>query len=754
MKLPTKETWQRAYNDDKDCSLIMRMLQNPGLIKKENLEKIHHTFRGPMRTSNIILEDGLLILKERISTQGNYVKIQIVPAELQNIIFIAFHSNPIGGHFSVYHTLHKIRLRYYWPGMYQYIKKMIEACPGCRMTNATIKRFSELVYSFPVDEPMKVVHADVYTVGAEMGFSGEKHFMFIVCGMCTFAMWEPLRICNSTTFADAIMKILTSFGFAHTIVIDKDSKFLSVFKQTMELLMINLHTASGGHHDPILTERLFRYQNKALRIIHNSLGTNKSSRQSMALTTYAYNSAPVTGTDISRSLIVTGREFHFPIDYASEDHVNLTFNSSSVQNFATEQKKLLTCSREIFKVLITESRSWHREYINSQRPDPMIFNIGDIVLARREVKSSRKHGRVGKIAYKFIGPWKVTEKLHGGSYAIQHCIKSSRTDKKHASHLTPLPDKLIPFPPLHGADTAYQQLHKKYKSNPFAEASIKGYEPSTPGTESGTNVANLIILENDDFHFPTFQEFNDELHTNPHLDTSEVLDTSTSINTFVMTDHHDIHSPIPSLYGTSKSLTKLLANLIKSEDKILFINHEHNNRREWNLIQVDLQQTLEKNPDVVSNGKFLVEYFVSHPHDSNYSSINQRFWREYHNRLGVYQLHEKFNLIQPSIDEKSYCRKKSLVPYSRWTNLNTSDILLHGPFDFTIVNGRKSKDRISQRDFEALEKKKDTYDNEPPSILIGVSSFHIDTPMHSMHISTSISQRILCLNAESYLNHR
>ena len=384
----------------------------------------------------------------------------------------------------------------------------------------------------------------------------------------------------------------------------------------------------------------------------------------------------------------------------------------------------------------------------------MIYNIGDIVLARREVKSSRKHGRVGKIAYKFIGPWKVTEKLHGGSYAIQHCIKSSRTDKKHASHLTPLPDKLIPFPPLNGADTAYQQLHKKYKSNPFAEASIKGYEPSTPGTESGTNVANLIILENDDFHFPTFQEFNDELHTNPHLDTSEVLDTSTSINTFVMTDHHDIHSPIPSLYGTSKSLTKLLANLIKSEDKLLFINHEHNNRREWNLIQVDLQQTLEKNPDVVSNGKFLVEYFVSHPHDSNYSCINQRFWREYHNRLGVYQLHEKFNLIQPSIDEKSYCRKKSLVPYSRWTNLNTSDILLHGPFDFTVVNGRKSKDRISQRDFEALEKKKDTYDNEPPSILIGVSSFHIDTPMHSMHTSTSISQRILCLNAESYLIHR
>ena len=29
---------------------------------------------------------------------------------------------------------------------------------------------------------------------------------------------------------------------------------------------------------------------------------------------YAWNSAPVTGTDLSRSLLVVGREFKFPID--------------------------------------------------------------------------------------------------------------------------------------------------------------------------------------------------------------------------------------------------------------------------------------------------------------------------------------------------------------------------------------------------------------------------------------------------------
>ena len=105
-------------------------------------------------------------MKERLSTQGNYTKLQIVPTHLQNIIFIAFHSNPLGGHLSKYHTFHKIRLRYIWPCMFKYIDKMIYMCPGCILSDTSNMKVHELIYSFPVDEPMKVVHADVYTVGA------------------------------------------------------------------------------------------------------------------------------------------------------------------------------------------------------------------------------------------------------------------------------------------------------------------------------------------------------------------------------------------------------------------------------------------------------------------------------------------------------------------------------------------------------------------------------------------------------------
>jgi hypothetical protein len=53
-----------------------------------------------------------------------------------------------------------------------------------------------------------VIHADVYTVGIDQGFSEEKTFMNMLCGMCGFAAIEGLRPndINSTAFAKVIMK--------------------------------------------------------------------------------------------------------------------------------------------------------------------------------------------------------------------------------------------------------------------------------------------------------------------------------------------------------------------------------------------------------------------------------------------------------------------------------------------------------------------------------------------------------------------
>jgi hypothetical protein len=58
----------------------------------------------------------MLILCKPISGKSSFTCLQLVSAELINIICVAFHTNPIGGHLNAYRTLQH--------QMYAYVKRM------------------------------------------------------------------------------------------------------------------------------------------------------------------------------------------------------------------------------------------------------------------------------------------------------------------------------------------------------------------------------------------------------------------------------------------------------------------------------------------------------------------------------------------------------------------------------------------------------------------------------------------------------
>ena len=133
-----------------------------------------------------------------------------------------------------------------------------------------------------------------------------------------------------------------------------------------------------------------------------------------------------------------------------------------------------------------------------------------------------------------------------------------------------MPQHLIPFAPLNGADNAYQQLHKKFIDSPFKEASIEGYTPSQPWRIAADSLLTLEVQRG--YWFPTLAELNhdidiDAVNENPDTNISQVLGSS-SINNIAWTDHpSDTTTPITILHGTQNSLSKLMANIIKSDDK-------------------------------------------------------------------------------------------------------------------------------------------------------------------------------------------
>jgi hypothetical protein len=134
---------------------------------------------------------------------------------------------------------------------------------------------------------------------------------------------EPITNANARSYAPAIMKIILRFGFCHTCVLDKDSKFFGVCREALYLLQINCHVLSSGNHNPMLVEWLNQYLKEGLRIMTNKRNSNRIVLEAILLLIYAWNLCPVPGTDISHCMVAIRRKFSFPIDFYTGKHVEL-----------------------------------------------------------------------------------------------------------------------------------------------------------------------------------------------------------------------------------------------------------------------------------------------------------------------------------------------------------------------------------------------------------------------------------------------
>jgi hypothetical protein len=146
-----------------------------------------------------------------------------------------------------------------------------------------------------------------------------------------------------------------------------------------------------------------------------------------------------------------------------------------------------------------------------------------------------------------------------------------------------------------------------------------------------------------------------------------------------------------------------------------------------------------------------VEFFILHHDDIHYNATNQRFWLQYHNSrdIATPTPYAATHLIRPSDTSEVHAKRHGLVPFRRWINITHSDTFIHGPFDFAIVTARKTRDCISQIDWEILSKHQPLYSNPPPRFDLPSYSIHVDRNFHVAHLNTSCIQLLMAAAAEN-----
>ena len=160
------------------------------------------------------------------------------------------------------------------------------------------------------------------------------------------------------------------------------------------------------------------FLNKSMTISAEG-GTNDIFIPVSISTRYDWNSAPIDGTNILRSIPVIGRELHFPID------INLNALPKLTQNNAQDSLEYLKLtkssrhfSKSILKHFIENCRTAHTERIKDLR-HLVVLEPGDIVMARTAVQSDKSQNTVTKLCYAVRGPYHIIRNTGHGSYYVK-----------------------------------------------------------------------------------------------------------------------------------------------------------------------------------------------------------------------------------------------------------------------------------------------------------------------------------------------
>ena len=81
--------------------------------------------------------------------------------------------------------------------------------------------------------------------------------------------------------------------------------------------------------------------------------------------------------------------------------------------------KLLFVQRELFNILVSDRSLRHRE-IGNKGNLVREFDTGNLVVVRKQVKSTRKYGIYHKLVFKTKGPYRVLDKATPSSYWVHN----------------------------------------------------------------------------------------------------------------------------------------------------------------------------------------------------------------------------------------------------------------------------------------------------------------------------------------------
>ena len=331
-----------------------------------------------------------------------------------------------------------------------------------------------------------------------------------------------------------------------------------------------------------------------------------------------------------------------------------------------------TFATAVLQVLVEERRTAHRERSN-QGQEESPFKVGDVVKAHVQVQSNASTGVVAKLSYRAKGPFQIIEDLGHNSYYVQRYNEPNSAKRKYKGQdLYLLPPSIFPVEPLDTMDTRFLN----YEHAPIASPLQKSLK---------------IELYNDQF-FHTPNTISQPSRNQPSTPIDELTFKSHIMQKTIPSAQPESSVPVePEDAPTPKNHQPTIhQDITTSKDKLFFVHFTPANtlRKRWYLVQVNIQDTAEVNPDYHNNHKYFCTFLAKHPSDKHLSDELSCWWPDWYRyktdtTTGQIVYGNRI-LIRPNTNPDP----TKFVPWATDLELTTSATArnLIGPFNFEPIS--------------------------------------------------------------------
>ena len=276
----------KAQQLDPECKALFNFLKFGKLPKSPSLQKFVKTFSQMASLHANIIKVNTKVFSEIKS-------LFLVPKAWRFPLLFEAHAGRFSGHLGIFKTLHKLLGNFFWPGMSQDAKNVINTCQVCaRISKPHSKTLKQPLTSLPISTvPNFRVHADL--IGQLQSSSENKWILVITDSFSKYAVTVPLRSKDSKEVAQAFFNHwILKFSSPKILITDRGSEFNNkLFKELNSLLGTEYYKTSSYHAQT--NSNCERFNRTLERIITSLLLQHQKSsihwEQILQLGTFSYN---------------------------------------------------------------------------------------------------------------------------------------------------------------------------------------------------------------------------------------------------------------------------------------------------------------------------------------------------------------------------------------------------------------------------------------------------------------------------------